>query len=335
MRVHSAEHLQSMLSSSPTPEDDRRDGSSPHPLSPVSARLIASPTQMTASQATCASHATSNASPSRRPSGARRARPKSAAAALPAREMLREQAQVQHERIIRRMRQQLDAKAKRAEREFQDARAKLEKERAFYVPQVNGFLKARQEEANRKAAALHHAWETHVFREINDRVNAAVDERRVPGERWRTAQGEYLRAVDRKEGGVFGEIIIAGEYDPLVCNTQVIKTKTKKIVDPLKTQLAEAQEGLPDGFAPRRGGVVDDGQPPVADGRKDALPPTLWAKLDATPYGRFEKLSNMEAKPAEERSPAKIRFDHYGYARGRAELDAEFPKGKKSFAVVR
>ena len=132
MRVHSADHLQSVLSSSQ--EGEGGDVSSAHPLSPVSARLQASPTAMSASQVTCASYTTIPASPSR---GGRRPRPKSAAPALPAREMLRQQNQIQHERILRRMRQQMDAKAKRAEREFQQAREKLEREQAFYVPQAS------------------------------------------------------------------------------------------------------------------------------------------------------------------------------------------------------
>merc|ERR1712060_464750 len=110
-------------------------------------------------------------------------------------------------------------------------------------------------------------------------------------------------------------------------NEKAIKCKTKKIVDPLKTSLAVpgAEGSLPVSFA---------APPAASNGRPDLLPPYMWDKLDATPYGRFEKM--MQSTPADAKAmQPKIQFDHYGISRGRLELDKEFPKGKKAFRKVR
>ena len=71
---------------------------------------------------------------------------------------------------------------------------------------------------------------------------------------------------------------------------------------------------------------------------KDCLPPTMWDKLDATPYGRFDKMMAASTKPVNE-SKEKLRrstvpFDHFNFERTRSAINQEFPKPKRTFHSV-
>ena len=69
------------------------------------------------------------------------------------RELLREQQRVSHERIMRRLKQRQAALALRAEHDFQKSCDMHDTEAKRYVPAVKEYLKLRDEENARKAAA--------------------------------------------------------------------------------------------------------------------------------------------------------------------------------------
>ena len=61
-------------------------------------------------------------------------------------------------------------------------------------------------------------------------------------------------------------------------------------------------------------------------------------QLDATPYGRFSKMmAASSGAQSDEKSAllaSKIPMDHYGFPTGRAAIDREFPKPKRTFHNV-
>lgn len=68
------------------------------------------------------------------------------------------------------------------------------------------------------------------------------------------------------------------------------------------------------------------------------LPAQDWARLDSTPYGGIFAKSSAPAAgdDAHIRMRSQVNFDHYAVPRGRAVLDKEFPKPKRTFhATVR
>ena len=60
----------------------------------------------------------------------------------------------------------------------------------------------------------------------------------------------------------------------------------------------------------------------------------MWAsKLEATPYGRFNKMMASE-KTEDPNFNSSVPFDHYAVPRGAAVTNREFPKGKRTFRAV-
>ena len=68
----------------------------------------------------------------------------------------------------------------------------------------------------------------------------------------------------------------------------------------------------------------------------ERLPPTMWAKLEATPYGRFSKMMAAGSGPINPQKEAQqksaIPFDHFDFDRTRAIIDREFPNPKRTYA---
>ena len=74
-------------------------------------------------------------------------------------------------------------------------------------------------------------------------------------------------------------------------------------------------------------------EPDVPLGR-DCLPPTMWAeKLEATPYGRADKMFSAapRSQAQVEQQSSSVAFDHFAFERTRAIIDAEFPKPKRTY----
>lgn len=64
----------------------------------------------------------------------------------------------------------------------------------------------------------------------------------------------------------------------------------------------------------------------------DRFPPTMWDQLEATPYGRFNKLMPppMSVEEAATFRSAVVN-DHFAIPRGKPVTDREFPRGKRCF----
>ena len=187
-----------------------------------------------------------NESPARSVSvaaAATRRRPASAQVVNP-REMMRAKQAVETERMMRRLRQKQAEDERRQERAFSEHWARIESEEQKFVPAVTDYFELRANDQARRHKAMHLAWQTVVFDRIDAQVQRAVSVRFAgdPGARWIEAQDQYLETFTRKEGRLFRDIILADEYDPMVCATQALKYSERRVgKDPVKAEMAAAE----------------------------------------------------------------------------------------------
>ena len=127
----------------------------------------------------------------------------------------------------------------------------------------------------------------------------------------------------KEEFGLFRDIIIPEEYDPMTAHNDHIKYDARERFDPCKLELRAAAAELGPAAV---SGFAKGGDP------SHRFPPTMWDKLEATPYGRFNKLMPppMSVEEAATHRSSVVN-DHFAIMRGKAITDREFPPGKRCF----
>ena len=176
-------------------------------------------------------------------------------------------------------------------------------------------------------------WNSNVHGAIQKNIASKVDtlNSKELNKRKNEDYNKFLDITNRK-AAIFRDIIIEAEYDPLEPNRRSIKANVGKLKDPtmIDIQKAEAE------------GSMLGGKKVKSLLGKDTLDVKLWAagKIESTPYGTFAKM--MGANGANEdvsRSHAKsnptsksaLFFNDFEFPRTKAAIDAEMPKGKRTF----
>ena len=137
---------------------------------------------------------------------------------------------------------------------------------------------------------------------------------------------EKFLDISNRKPAIFRDIIIESEYDPLEPNRRAIKARTGILKDPiLMLGRKHADEAAMLGESTGKKSIV-------MTGTKVTLPVELWAsgKIEGTPHGRFMKMMNAKPKLTDTMT-SNLVFDDYSYARGKAAVDAEMPKGKRAY----
>ena len=87
------------------------------------------------------------------------------------------------------------------------------------------------------------------------------------------------------------------------------------------------------------GARTAEGIPVGRSEQERCLNPLMWDKLEATPYGRFDKMLAAGSKPPNEAKErlrrSSVPFDHFDFSRSRATIDREFPRPKRTFQTKR
>jgi hypothetical protein len=294
MRVHSSDRFNELLLASESEEQTSRIPS-PAPGAPSPA--LRSVRSNVASSSTLNSVATvrtgSSAAGKRRPQSAQ------LVAEQRARERLRQQHEAMQERVTRKLRESQAIKEAQQEEEFQSVWDQFQSEQAGTVADVEEFLRLKDMEAMRRANAHCKYWNEEVYDKIHAQIQVELRKREHRGSyntRWRHAQDEYLAASSRKEAGVFRDIIIQDEYDPLQNAAANIKYKGGRQIalkDPLKTELTKQRlESL---MVPGSEAALAARRARSQTGR-ETVPVTQWANMEATPYGHFAKLISRQPK---------------------------------------
>uniref|UniRef100_A0A7S0Q1F9 Uncharacterized protein n=1 Tax=Coccolithus braarudii TaxID=221442 RepID=A0A7S0Q1F9_9EUKA len=123
----------------------------------------------------------------------------------------------------------------------------------------------------------------------------------------------YISTSNSKEGGLYRDIIMEREYDPMRAQQTCLKYRFSDSDDPLKIGL----------------------EPSSTKDRqlcRSTLSATVWNKLDSTPYGRNNRLLSA---PPQQGTPnprgVAATFDHYNLQQGASVTALEFPRTKRTF----
>lgn len=198
------------------------------------------------------------------------------------------------------------------------------------IDEVNSVIHEESQWLNRKRERLFAEWTAQVFQPMQDHIDeqlATMSHDDVVVKRRYMFQA-FLDEANRKRGGVFRDIIIASDYDPLSMAKEATMSYRKapattdptenrfdrEAGDPTLRALKEMRGG--DGLdertrttsiaslmASRRGpgvGTLGLGAP-----REASLPVRMWSCIDVTPYGRYAADEIKVEGDSPQRSPKR------------------------------
>jgi len=206
----------------------------------------------------------------------------------------------------------------------------LEEEGKF-VGELEKMLKVRERVAQRKTRQLYNDWESEVFEKGQQQVAAQVDARsmRSVSKRNTAMMQRFLDVSNAKEPyGIFRDIIIPAEYDPLhVHELTRIKYNPHTHCDPCKLEL---RQHAPMGGQQRTLEWNVGNERAARGGAVPRLAVGLWDKLESTPYGRLAKVvPDPNARPY--RLTNNVLCEDHTVERGYHLVRAEISLGKRCF----
>lgn len=227
---------------------------------------------------------------------------------------------------------------KERKREVEDMKFKKMLEAFDAEEEIKGitseYCDLRDAQKVRNKSKLCAEWHHQVYNPMNNEIQRKLA--RVPvsdlERRHRQHMQQYLDTCNRKPHGVYRDIILEREYNPLKHRTKYIKINRAKYdaADPLHRDVTQIQheENLIRQIDPNAQ-ILD----PCA---REMLEPTWWDKLECTPHARYFSESDIQHKKSVPGAPAhgysNYKFDHYKIPRGeqgKALMKEQyFPGGK-------
>ncbi|KAG7398354.1 hypothetical protein PHYBOEH_011262 [Phytophthora boehmeriae] len=198
-------------------------------------------------------------------------------------------------------------------------------------------LELQQQSKARQYSRMHEEWTAEVYHKLNDPILNkvhAMDSKQRSAEKGEAYQ-KFLD-ITNKKGGLFRDIIIESEYNPL--SDAKFLSHRAKVDDPVKRVIRrrEEEDAIARDGANMSNASNSDHQTVVNKpypGRADNLDVKLWAKgeYESTPYGYFHKMMNSTASAEGSKTYAShVKLDHYNYEKGADVLRQELPKGKRT-----
>ena len=217
--------------------------------------------------------------------------------------------------IIERTRSQNAAQELDEDQRLERMLKHIEHEQEF-VEQLDYNLEMRDRADFRRKAALYKEWDEKVFKAVQTQIDQQLAAIRTEDltKRRQELMEEYIRISNTKRYGLYRDIIIESEYDPMTAHSKTMKySGISDKNDPLKLEIMKAMTGKP---KPKKVG-------------RDTLAPTMWSQLDSTPYGRFDRLPPPAPPELLKMHMSRVNFEHFNVAKGKDVLDREFPRGKR------
>lgn len=221
------------------------------------------------------------------------------------------------------------ATQERQDRRFHKMLAHLDSEKHF-ANEMTEYLGVREQSEKRSKQALYKDWCKNVYNPIQRDIRAELDKTPTAEleRRRREAFAEYIDTVNRKQG-VFRDIIIEHDYDPLKQRALVPKYNSSKYkaVDPLikdQTQIEHETALI---------ASMDPTYKPIVHQPRESLDLLLWGKLESTPYIRYSTEKQVrhkrEVPGAAERRASTLQLDHYRVPKDPELVKRQyFPGGK-------
>jgi hypothetical protein len=170
-------------------------------------------------------------------------------------------------------------------------------------------------------------WNTNVHGAIMTNIHKQIDAIN-PKDLAKTKCDDYGKFLDitNRKPAIYRDIIIESEYDPLEPNRRCITAKTKKFRDPIKTDIQKYEE---------EASMLPGGNKSRDLKFRETLNVESWAtgKVEATPHGVFAKMMSEKARSgpkSETLTKSNVFFNDFKYPTGRAVVDAEMPRGKRT-----
>ena len=238
------------------------------------------------------------------------------------------------------------------EREFEVRSAKFAVENHDIIRELEGVVQENDVCRQRRKERLHQEWTNAVFNVVQTHISGTINSLTnldVAAQRREMFQA-FLDECNRKKGGVFRDIIIESDYDPLgdqraaalkykpVSNTDdpTKNRYTREQADAETKTLVETMNTMSHGPLPGASTTEKDaGMMSRSIAREAALPVTMWDKIDVTPYGRYSNAPHI-SKPGFLKSNVKI--DHYNVPAGtegnKLLVQEQNHKGKRTFPAL-
>ena len=186
--------------------------------------------------------------------------------------------------IIERTRSQNAAQELDEDQRLERMLKHIEHEQEF-VEQLDYNLEMRDRADFRRKAALYKEWDEKVFKAVQTQIDQQLAAIRTEDltKRRQELMEEYIRISNTKRYGLYRDIIIESEYDPLSAHNNPITFNPKVERDPCKLELRMHAEPLSEARPPPEFSKLGQPQP-----RMDVK---YWDHMDATPYGRMGRLA--------------------------------------------
>ena len=222
-----------------------------------------------------------------------------------------EQYQQMMHSILERTRQHNQAQEQDEDRRLERLLKHIALEQEF-VDQLDLKLAMRDRAQYRRQAQLYKEWKEKVYDTIQAQINQQLAQLHTEdiSARRRQLMEDYIRVSNQKRHGLYRDIIIESEYDPLVAHHKLLKYTMSDQLDPLKLEVNNAEIGKPKRELGRA-----------------TLRATMWDRLHSTPYGRFDRMVPPPTEP--NALVSRVNFEHFNIARDPDTLVREFPRGKR------
>ena len=230
--------------------------------------------------------------------------------------------------ILERTKQRNQTQQQEEDRRMERLLKHIEGEQGF-VEDLDRSLRLHDIAKYRQKVQLLKDWNEKVYGVIQRQIQEQLDAIRVEdiSERRRKLLEDYIRVSNKKRYGLYRDIIIESEYDPMVAHKTLLKYRMSDAQDPLKIELNAIKEGDASKWSGEAGGVATSARQELGRSTLDA---TMWARLDATPYGRFDRVpAGASWSPRDGIKLSRVNMEHYDVERGVEVLDREFPRGKR------
>jgi hypothetical protein len=210
--------------------------------------------------------------------------------------------------------------ALRREHDFEERFATFRHNNETLVVQVEDAIRADEAWRQRKKERLFAEWSTKVFEPMQADITgklASLSRDDIERKRRHMLQC-FLDESNKKTNGLFRDIIIESDYDPMSqAAAATIVYKAPNIADdPTKSRaVRETGDRLASGLLPA---TAPGAASPLKS--RNAVPVTMWDRMEATPYGRYSGSETADGADVPVRKPhfmkSAVVMDHYAIPTG-------------------
>jgi hypothetical protein len=208
------------------------------------------------------------------------------------------------------------------------------------LAEVDDVLRKTDAAKAKKTREIHAEWDEVVFKRIQKQIMHYVNgiDPEALTNRLAFHYDAYLNTVNDKQAknamsGVFRDVLLVHEYDPLLQQKDTIKYRINSLDDPTKRDVYKTlKEKLAVGLLKRAAATAGVTM-------RETLATLHWTNLEATPYGRFTD-DDGEMKPqhvgphSHKRGESHVVMDAYNVPTGVEVVDKELPVPKGMVAPV-